>query len=61
VLMEEERELWSVWCRVNRWRRSEVGEDREKYKYPTALNGHLSAALRTPGVALPHSPNTTTR
>jgi hypothetical protein len=33
-----------------------VGEDREKYKYPTALNGHLSAALRTPGVALPHSP-----
>jgi hypothetical protein len=44
----EERgdERTGVFCRnEQRWKKRDVGEDREKYKYPLSSNGHLSATV----------------
>jgi hypothetical protein len=44
----EERgdERTGVFCRnEQRWKKRDVGKDREKYKYPLSSNGHLSATV----------------
>jgi len=35
-----------LFCRnEQRWKKRDVGKDREKYKYSLSSNGHLSAAV----------------